>query len=148
MPMSETRQNILNKYYKCVEPGKRSFYYYIKKEYLLVNDKPASRDQRMGVIDIHNNVINEFKTQNLGTVSLNTMTKWIPTLQAPHNNIEDNEDENSKLPKIDEFSILMGNTNMNDENNVLKMSVSGLTRKERSDKGKHRIKKIDEFKQL
>lgn len=147
MPMSEARQNILNKYYKCVDPGKRSFYYYIKKEYLLINDKPASKDQRMGVVDIHNNVINEFKTQNLGTVSLNTMTKWIPTIQHP---IDSHNNDDSKLPKIDEFSILVSNVNNNEnqENEILKLSVSGLTRKERSDKGKHRIKKIDEFKQL
>lgn len=145
MPLSEDKQIILDKYYKCVAEGKRSFHYYIRKEYLFVNGKAANQDKRMGIVDIHKGVLDEFTKKNLGSISLNTMTKWIP-LHAPPLNSSASEPESLKKNTIDEFQILVGKKE--DAPETIKMSVSGLTRKQRSDKGQSRIKKIDEFKQL
>lgn len=153
--MTEEKQEVLNKYYKIIKEGKKSFNYYIKKEYLLMGNKQAQEDQRMGIMDIHNSVLEEFRAKRLGTISLNTMSKWI---QLKEGTVKTGE---IQPLKNDDMYIVIGdsaNSKIDDiigmpsnhkdkvirDNNIdkIKLSANGLLRKERSDKGKARIKKV------
>lgn len=90
--MFEQKQQVLNRYYKQLKPGKKSYNYYRKSD-----------NKRLNITELYKIVMDEINNEGLGSISINTMCRYLPIVSNSDSCEEGEkreEGEKSEIVKI------------------------------------------------
>lgn len=114
----DKKELIINKYYKIRKPQSKTCKSKSYNYYVLLNDNDAT-GVRISITDVYDNVKRELLEEGLKSIAMTTLTRLIP-------------DRTDDIPIVERPDII-------EIPQIEEQPAPKKERKERSDKGKHRI---------